>query len=251
MALINCPECNREISDLASSCPGCGTPIDQTNRQLDSVVKSSLGLVAISLGIGGILLPYFAAVFFVPIALICGMIAYRSGQKRSGGVAIALSLFGVWGIISVSDKISSIPRIPLRGLPSLSDSSFRDMRCESQNPNWNGWAWAGEIGKGMKLYTRSNDDLLIGGARASSIHYSFYKEKFISATIVVDYPQFLLKAFQDSYGPETDKDSNEENYYWNGESMYLSYTFTDNKKRARIMFFCKPFFDQYNREYPE
>lgn len=27
MALINCPECNREISDKAQSCPQCGCPI--------------------------------------------------------------------------------------------------------------------------------------------------------------------------------------------------------------------------------
>ncbi|SHO50614.1 zinc-ribbon domain-containing protein [Anaerocolumna xylanovorans] len=27
MALINCPECNKEISDKAASCPNCGYPI--------------------------------------------------------------------------------------------------------------------------------------------------------------------------------------------------------------------------------
>lgn len=27
MAIINCPECNKEISDKAPSCPGCGAPI--------------------------------------------------------------------------------------------------------------------------------------------------------------------------------------------------------------------------------
>jgi predicted amidophosphoribosyltransferase len=27
MALINCPECNKEISDMAESCPHCGFPI--------------------------------------------------------------------------------------------------------------------------------------------------------------------------------------------------------------------------------
>ena len=30
MALINCPECNREISDKAASCPGCGAPVQST-----------------------------------------------------------------------------------------------------------------------------------------------------------------------------------------------------------------------------
>ncbi len=29
MALINCPDCNKEISDKAPTCPGCGAPIVQ------------------------------------------------------------------------------------------------------------------------------------------------------------------------------------------------------------------------------
>jgi len=34
MALINCLECNREISDKALSCPGCGAPISQILNDL-------------------------------------------------------------------------------------------------------------------------------------------------------------------------------------------------------------------------
>ena len=29
MALINCPECKREISDRAKSCPHCGCPLEE------------------------------------------------------------------------------------------------------------------------------------------------------------------------------------------------------------------------------
>jgi hypothetical protein len=29
MALINCPECNKEISDKAENCPGCGFPVNK------------------------------------------------------------------------------------------------------------------------------------------------------------------------------------------------------------------------------
>ncbi len=29
MALINCPECGKEISDKATSCPSCGCPIEK------------------------------------------------------------------------------------------------------------------------------------------------------------------------------------------------------------------------------
>ena len=30
MSLINCPECNKEISDKATNCPHCGNPINET-----------------------------------------------------------------------------------------------------------------------------------------------------------------------------------------------------------------------------
>lgn len=29
MALIKCPDCKKEVSDKAYSCPNCGYPIDQ------------------------------------------------------------------------------------------------------------------------------------------------------------------------------------------------------------------------------
>lgn len=32
MALINCPECNKEISDKANNCPNCGYPINYNNK---------------------------------------------------------------------------------------------------------------------------------------------------------------------------------------------------------------------------
>jgi hypothetical protein len=36
MALITCPDCSREVSDRAPTCPGCGAPI-ATSRDVDSV----------------------------------------------------------------------------------------------------------------------------------------------------------------------------------------------------------------------
>jgi len=33
MALLKCTECNREISDKAAACPGCGAPVSVTVKQ--------------------------------------------------------------------------------------------------------------------------------------------------------------------------------------------------------------------------
>ena len=60
MAMIKCPECGREISDKAASCPGCGVPIGITHtsdsqpentpsKQKDSTVKIIFGILAIIL----------------------------------------------------------------------------------------------------------------------------------------------------------------------------------------------------------
>jgi len=38
MALINCPECNKEISDKAPACPGCGSPIAAAKESAGSGV---------------------------------------------------------------------------------------------------------------------------------------------------------------------------------------------------------------------
>ncbi len=36
MAIINCPECGKEISDQAAACPSCGTPINGGQNNADS-----------------------------------------------------------------------------------------------------------------------------------------------------------------------------------------------------------------------
>jgi len=38
MALINCYECNREISDRANTCPHCGAPIEGKEVEVTDVV---------------------------------------------------------------------------------------------------------------------------------------------------------------------------------------------------------------------
>ena len=51
MALINCPECNKQISDKAKSCPNCGSPIKrQKNKFKKGTVFITFGIVLI---IGG------------------------------------------------------------------------------------------------------------------------------------------------------------------------------------------------------
>ena len=47
MALISCPECGKQFSDMAQSCPNCGYPVapdSQANRSQDSNSKKITNL---------------------------------------------------------------------------------------------------------------------------------------------------------------------------------------------------------------
>ena len=39
MALINCPECGKEISDRAENCPHCGFPITKQDKKSFNKIK--------------------------------------------------------------------------------------------------------------------------------------------------------------------------------------------------------------------
>ncbi len=44
MALINCPECSKQISDKAVSCPNCGYPLNATSFQETQNVSEYNGI---------------------------------------------------------------------------------------------------------------------------------------------------------------------------------------------------------------
>lgn len=85
---------------------------DIKRRALEKALKPKevpvIGIVATGLGLASAMMPYFAAVFFVPAALICGIIAVGKQQVRWGILAIILSLVGLGAIIYTSQQITSI-----------------------------------------------------------------------------------------------------------------------------------------------
>lgn len=79
MALINCPECKRETSDQARSCPQCGYPIKQGvgTTAKKWIVIQAVGTFAVGLG---------ALVFYSTF--------FMKGIRE-------INLFGIGGLLTV------------------------------------------------------------------------------------------------------------------------------------------------------
>lgn len=121
MALIKCPECGKEISDFAETCPNCGFPIKSsnisysnmpndnytnTNTQQDythsivvkpyepEIKKSKLGILALVLSILG-------CTFWIGIILAIIDLRKNDGTKKLYSI-IALCVSAFWLIMAVS-----------------------------------------------------------------------------------------------------------------------------------------------------
>lgn len=137
MPMINCPECGKEISDLAEKCPNCGFPIgfeskrtytapsgtpyqnsnpyqphniyQQSNTYEIKQKNSGLGIAALVLSILG-------CTFWLGIILAVIDLCKKGNNKKTCSIA-ALCICGFWvivGIIGTAGKDSTSESIPDR-----------------------------------------------------------------------------------------------------------------------------------------
>ncbi len=117
----SCPNCGQELESGWIACPACGTK-PGVSKAAGAKTGSTTGIAAVILGACSIVMPYFAAVFLVPAAFVCGFIAFNRGQKGLGSVGAILATLGLVGIIYVSQQLNQTLGDSLGSSPPLGRS---------------------------------------------------------------------------------------------------------------------------------
>ena len=115
MSLIKCPECGKEISDKATSCPNCGcpvsVPIENNKNKKDSGRKGESGIARMTFGI-----------ILIVLSFIVGFQSCAAGMVNaldSGGGNDGMIGFFTWivmivcGIVSITTRRTRSPKTPL------------------------------------------------------------------------------------------------------------------------------------------
>ncbi len=99
MSLIHCPDCGKQVSDSADTCPNCAYPLsnlkNNTIKNIPIIQNNELvvtGYIVVFLSL--LIFP----VFFMLTGIIIGIINLTKGATTHGILQIVLSLiFGILG----------------------------------------------------------------------------------------------------------------------------------------------------------
>jgi hypothetical protein len=118
-----CAECGSPVEGMRF-CSNCSHPLAVPASPVAPVVAApskrpgaGIAVAGIVFGIMGVLMPFFAAVFLVPVSLVCGAIAMMRGRKGQGFLGVALGILGFCGIVYTSQQITGAIRDPFSSEP--------------------------------------------------------------------------------------------------------------------------------------
>lgn len=108
MALIKCPECGKEISDKAKTCPNCGSPVSSGQPEVRSVSSSSKNRPKRNsqLGIAALILSILGCTFVIGAIMAVIDLCKKDGNKKTCSI-IALVISGLWLVIGVGASAGS------------------------------------------------------------------------------------------------------------------------------------------------
>jgi len=75
MALVKCPECNKEVSDEAKTCPFCGYFLKKVEKEKQK--KKTMGTIALILGIVSVILSFYYEPFGKASTALHGLPGYQ------------------------------------------------------------------------------------------------------------------------------------------------------------------------------
>lgn len=105
--LMACPTCGHQMARRAVACPSCGAPNELITVPKVSKPQQIWGAIALLSAVAAIFMPYFASVFFTPLAAVFALIAMAREQVAAGLVALGLSAIALNGIWNTSQKIDA------------------------------------------------------------------------------------------------------------------------------------------------
>jgi hypothetical protein len=104
MALINCPECGKQISNLATFCPDCGYPLQKStisnNRQLNDIETEVKRLIASG--------EVISAVKYYKDNMNCGLKEAKDKVDSLRGITPSVNKGGCASIILIFILITSV-----------------------------------------------------------------------------------------------------------------------------------------------
>lgn len=106
MAIINCPECGKEVSNKAEKCPNCGYPINIVHhqRQMNSTPNRSAVVInrmpqkqkMSGLGIAALIFCILGCTFWIGIILAVIDLCTKDGKKKTCSIiAVVISFFWI------------------------------------------------------------------------------------------------------------------------------------------------------------
>ena len=100
MALINCPECKKEISDKAIACPNCGCPIAVTNTYKNTA-NNKTEVVVMSRN-------WISLIAVIVLVLGFNLSFFRTNEKANAIIDISSGKIGEW--VSNLKRINEVDR---------------------------------------------------------------------------------------------------------------------------------------------
>ena len=90
MALINCPECQKEISDLATMCPNCGVAITPQN-----VYEKKVHVASLVLSIIGLVFSILFPLVTYPCSIVGLVMAVKKRPTNKTTAAFVMCIIGL------------------------------------------------------------------------------------------------------------------------------------------------------------